>query len=163
MHMNSVFLLEMNSVLWIVKFLNASRNLKLTPKMMNSKMMNSVLMNSNWWIVNFQSLGIDLKWWVVAVFPSKRNFIPKFSFCWSLKWYWWKDDNIWEFQRTNTIGIRLCFNRSTSRSMISTGSPTRFQFVIGLDSFQWNHKWLIWKLFLEIWKCETWLCDPAVL
>ena len=88
---------------------------------------------------------------VVTVFPSKRNFVPKFSLCWSLKWYWWKDDNIWEFQRTITIGIRLCFNRSTSRSMISTGSITRFRFVIGLDSFQWNHKWLIWKSFLEVW------------
>ena len=122
--------LAMNSVQWIVKFLNASLNVKLTPNMMNSKLMNSVS-----WIVFFQSSGNDLKWWVVTVFPSKRNFVPKFSLCWSLKTYWWKGDDIREFQRTLTIGIRLWFNCLTTRSMISVGSLTRSEFVLGLDSF----------------------------
>ena len=92
-------------------------------------------MNSNLWIVRCWGLENVLKLRVVTVFPSKRNFVPKFSLCLSLKWYWWQDDNIWEFQRTFTIGIRLCFNCLTSWSIISTGSPTRFRFDFGLDSF----------------------------
>ena len=121
--------LVMNSVQWIVKFSTVSQNIKLTSKMMNSKTMNSVLMIGVWWIVFFQSLGNDLKWRVVTVFPSKRNFVPKFSLCWSLRMYWWKGDDIREFQRTLTIGIRLCFNCLTTRSMISVGSLTRSEIV----------------------------------
>ena len=77
-----------------------------------------------WWIVNCQSLENVLKLRVVTVFPSKRNFVPKFSLCWSLKWYWWKGDDIREFQRTLTIGIRLWFNCLTTRFMIFVGSLT---------------------------------------
>ncbi|GKE33887.1 hypothetical protein Tco_1453209, partial [Tanacetum coccineum] len=36
-----------------------------------------------------------------------------------------------EFQRTLTIGIRLCFRRLTSRSIISTGSSMKFNLSNG--------------------------------
>ena len=55
MHVNSEISFGMNSVLWIVKFSNVSQNIKLTPKTMNSEMM-----NSDWWIVNYRSLEINV-------------------------------------------------------------------------------------------------------
>ena len=90
---------------------------------------------------NFPRGKMKLRWWkkdmklrFVTFFPSKRNFVPKFSLCWSLKFTWWKDDDIWEFQRTYTIGIRLCFNCLTTRSMSSVGSLTRSVIVIWVES-----------------------------
>ena len=65
-------------------------------------------MNSNSWIVNCRGLENDRKLRVVTVFPSNRNFVPKFSLCWSLERYWWEDDDMYRVSYWALMGVQVC-------------------------------------------------------